>query len=401
MLTVAVLGLGPLGAGMAERLGESHQVRTWSRTPRPHTPGWRDSAAAAVAGADVVLVVVHDATACHSVLEAARPALGAGVTIVNASTVGPDEALELAELVEEAGATYLHAPVIGSSVVAGAGGLAVLAGGPVEAQVASVLDELGTTIHTGTIRASAALKLIANGVLADAMVILRRSLLRAEADQLPIELVLDVLAKTPIAGPTAAKRAYLLAPDADHDVTFAIDTLAKDLDLLASLTGSATDAALLMRTLTRAGDADGREDVAGIATRHQPSSYAAAHLDVSPEIVVDPEVMVALHAYAMGQATNDPLWLRRAFWPTAHADASTADQPTPGDLATYCEQFSGTPAPDEATRRRRVEQLLVVGDVATATMTLHHGPDTFTDMFVLRRERAGNWRIASQVRHRH
>ncbi len=401
MLTVAVLGLGPLGAAMAERLGESHQVRTWSRTPRPHAAGWCDSAAAAVTAADVVLIVVHDAAACRSVLEAARSALGAGITIVNASTVGPDEAQELAELVEETGATYLHAPVIGSSVVAGAGGLAVLAGGPVESQVVSVLEGLGTTIHADTIRASAALKLIANGVLADAMVILRRSLLRAEAAQLPIELVLDVLAKTPIAGPTAAKRAYLLAPNAAHDVAFAIDTLAKDLDLLAALTGSATDAALLMRTLTRAGDADGNEDVAGIATRHQPSSYAAAHLDVSPEIVVDPEVMVALHAYAMGHATNDPIWMQRAFWPTAHADGHAGDHPAPGDLATYCAQFSGTPATDEASRRRRVEQLVVVGDVATAVMTLHHGAETFTDMFVLRRERGGQWHIASQVRHRH
>ncbi len=401
MVTVAVLGLGPLGAGMAARLAESHQVRTWSRTPRPDSPGWCDSAAAALADAEVALVVVHDAAACRAVLEVAKPALRAGLTIVNASTVGPDEAQNLAAMVEETGASYLHAPVIGSSVVAGAGGLAVLAGGPVDAGVASVLDELGTTIQTHTIRASAALKLIANGVLADALVILRRSLLRAEADRLPIELVLEVLAKTPIAGPAAAKRAYLLAPGADHGVTFSIDTLAKDLELLADLTGSATEAALLMRTLTGAGDAVGTEDVAGIATRHQPTNYAAAQLDVSPEIVVDPEVMVSLHAYAMAHATGEARWVRRAFAPTAHADVQADGQSAPCDLDTYCQQFTGAPAPDESTRRRRVEQLIVVGNVATAVMTMHHGKDTFTDMLVLRRERAGQWRIASQVRHQH
>lgn len=40
------------------------------------------------------------------------------------------------------------------------------------------------------------------------------------------------------------------------------------------------------------------------------------------------------------------------------------------------------------------------GTVATARMTLRHGADTFTDVFLLVRA-DGGWRIADKVYHRH
>ena len=66
------------------------------------------------------------------------------------------------------------------------------------------------------------------------------------------------------------------------------------------------------------------------------------------------------------------------------------------DLPTYCGLFSGSPAEDEDRRRRRVEALHITETVATATMTLWHGPDTFTDAFVLLRV-DGRWWIANKV----
>ncbi|MEU8887905.1 nuclear transport factor 2 family protein [Streptomyces sp. NPDC048442] len=49
----------------------------------------------------------------------------------------------------------------------------------------------------------------------------------------------------------------------------------------------------------------------------------------------------------------------------------------------YCALFHGRPAPDEPTRSRRIDSVDVHGAVATATMTLSHGADTFTDIFLL------------------
>lgn len=42
----------------------------------------------------------------------------------------------------------------------------------------------------------------------------------------------------------------------------------------------------------------------------------------------------------------------------------------------------------------------VRGSVATAAMTLWHGADTFTDVFLLIRA-DGRWRIANKAYHRH
>ena len=69
------------------------------------------------------------------------------------------------------------------------------------------------------------------------------------------------------------------------------------------------------------------------------------------------------------------------------------------DLATYCGNFTGRPADDEPARVRTVTELRRAGTVAHATMVLRHGPDTFTDMFVLVAE-DGGWRIANKVYHR-
>ena len=106
MTSVAVLGLGRMGSAMAARLADLHDVRTWTRSGS-------GSPAASVRGADVVLLCLYDGPACRDVLAAVLPALSARATVVNTTTVGPDEAEALDALVATTGAAYLHAPVMG------------------------------------------------------------------------------------------------------------------------------------------------------------------------------------------------------------------------------------------------------------------------------------------------
>lgn len=112
------------------------------------------------------------------------------------------------------------------------------------------------------------------------------------------------------------------------------------------------------------------------------------------------QVLVPLHDYARGHATGDAAHLRRAFLPTAHVEGLRDGVFSSWAMDEYCALFTGTPATDEATRSRTVEQVHVRGSVATATMTLRHGETTFTDMFVLLRV-DGRWQIANKVYHRH
>lgn len=60
--------------------------------------------------------------------------------------------------------------------------------------------------------------------------------------------------------------------------------------------------------------------------------------------------------------------------------------------------FSGTPAPDEATRTRVVDIVDRSGTAAMAKATLKHGATAFTDYFVLLKS-DGKWRIANKVYH--
>jgi hypothetical protein len=108
------------------------------------------------------------------------------------------------------------------------------------------------------------------------------------------------------------------------------------------------------------------------------------------------DVLVPLRAYVAGHATGDPARFTEAFLPSAHIEGVRDGAFVSWDLETYRGLFSGHPADDEADRRRRLETFTATETVATATMTLWHGPDTFTDAFVLLQV-DGRWWIANKV----
>jgi putative lumazine-binding protein len=112
------------------------------------------------------------------------------------------------------------------------------------------------------------------------------------------------------------------------------------------------------------------------------------------------EVLAPLRAYIRGHATGDPAFFREAFLPTAHIEGMREGTFVSWRLDDYCALFHGQPAPDEPARSRRIDAVDVHGSVATASMTLEHGADTFTDVFLLVRV-GGHWRIANKAYHRH
>jgi hypothetical protein len=127
--------------------------------------------------------------------------------------------------------------------------------------------------------------------------------------------------------------------------------------------------------------------------------FPDARLTVGDGVEAPAEVLAPLHAYALGHATGSADHFLDAFRPTAHIEGLRDGRFQSWDLATYCGLFSG-PAADEERRRRSIDSLEVTGTVASARMTLHHGADLFTDVFLLVRE-AERWQIANKVYHRH
>jgi hypothetical protein len=107
-------------------------------------------------------------------------------------------------------------------------------------------------------------------------------------------------------------------------------------------------------------------------------------------------VRVPIEQYFMGHAKDDATYMRQAFLPTAHIESMREGVFTSWPREVYCERFKGTPAPDEATRRRTIDWIDVHGTAACARITLVHGATTFTDYFVLLKTAEG-WKIANKA----
>ena len=127
--TIALLGTGLLGSGIAERLhAVGHTVVAFNRTSTKALPLQTQGIAVvgaaelAVRQAGCALLLLTDAAAIRSMLF--TPACSAalkGKTIVQMGTIAPNESLEIQREVEQQGGAYCEAPVLGSLAEAKAG----------------------------------------------------------------------------------------------------------------------------------------------------------------------------------------------------------------------------------------------------------------------------------------
>ncbi|MFD8750359.1 NAD(P)-binding domain-containing protein [Kitasatospora sp. NPDC059577] len=154
---VAVLGLGPMGRALAGALlAAGHPTTVWNRSPGRDAEllalGARSaaSAAEAVADAPLVLLCVRDHAAARAVLDAAGAALR-GRTVVNATSIAPDEARADARYAEARGFRLLDAAVLTPTpTIGGPEGTVLLSGDPETFAVhEETLRALGTVRHVG------------------------------------------------------------------------------------------------------------------------------------------------------------------------------------------------------------------------------------------------------------
>ena len=169
--TVALLGTGTMGAGMARNIAAAGlQLRVWNRTaaraePLSDVADVAGSVAEAVQGADVVLTMLFDADSVADTMEEARGHLADDAVWLQQSTVGLAGTGRLAALADDLGVAFVDAPVLGTKKPAEDGALVVLASGPEAARdrVAPVLEAMGSrTLWVGEAGAGSRLKLAAN-----------------------------------------------------------------------------------------------------------------------------------------------------------------------------------------------------------------------------------------------
>jgi len=218
MAKIGFLGLGEMGTPMAGRLLQAgHDVVVWNRSADRTAVLAKEGAAAAAtpakaaAGRDFVITMLATPDALEQVLfgtDGLAPALSPGQVLIDMSTVGPDEVRSAAARLPK-GASLVDAPVRGSVPQATSGRLDIFVGATDRdyERVRPILEALGSLRHTGGPGSGAAMKLVANLALGAAMVTLGEALSLGESLELQRNILLDVLADSPIGPIVKAKRA--------------------------------------------------------------------------------------------------------------------------------------------------------------------------------------------------
>ena len=239
--SVAFLGLGIMGSGMAGRLlAHGFHVSVYNRDPQKAAP--LQSAGGTVAGspreatdgATVVVSMVADDAAARSVWLGENGALAGaapGAVLVESSTITVDWVKELAAAAAAKGCDLLDAPVTGSKAQAASGELNFLVGGSTSALETArpALTAMSRSIvHLGPSGSGALLKLINNflcGVqvasLAEGLAVIERSGLdRAKA----LEILTNGAPGSPLVKALSARMTTR-----DYQPNFLLRLMAKDL----------------------------------------------------------------------------------------------------------------------------------------------------------------------------
>ena len=241
MAKIGFLGLGEMGTPMAGRLLHAgHDVVVWNRSAERTAPLAKEGAAvapspaAAAAGADFIITMLATPEALEQVLfgsEGLAPALSPGQVLIDMSTVGPDEVRAAAARLPK-GASLVDAPVRGSVPQATSGRLDIFVGATDEnyERARPILETLGSVRHTGGPGSGAAMKLVANLALGAAIVTLGEALSLGDSLELRRDILLDVLADSPIGPIVKAKRANV--ESGQFAPSFKLRHAAKDLRLV-------------------------------------------------------------------------------------------------------------------------------------------------------------------------
>ena len=252
-LRVSVVGTGRMGAAMAARVAAAgHPLTVWNRTRATAEAVAAELGGATVAGtareaaaaADVVIVSLADDAAVRATYrgdDGLVAGLAPGTVVADTSTVAPETIRGLDDEVRATGAMLVDTPVSGSVSSVEGGTILVMAGGEADAveRARPALESFAQRIILlGPLGSGSIMKLAVNAMVFGLNQTLAEALVLAEKAGVERELAYEVIANSAVAAPFVGyKRAAYEHPES-APVAFALDLVAKDLDLAAALAGN-------------------------------------------------------------------------------------------------------------------------------------------------------------------
>jgi 3-hydroxyisobutyrate dehydrogenase len=239
--SVAILGLGTMGSGMAANLLKAGiPLAVYNRTPAKAqalvSTGARFAAtpAEAAKSASIIICMLADDTASRAVWTGKDGALSMvrpGTVLIESSTASPAWIAELAGLAAQHGAELLDAPVTGSRVQAASGQLTFLVGGSEAAlqAVTPVLKRMSKEIvHLGPTGSGAKMKLINNFLCGVQVASLAEGLAWIERSGLDPRQALSILSAGAPASPLLVAISERMM-NHNYAVNFLLKLMAKDM----------------------------------------------------------------------------------------------------------------------------------------------------------------------------
>jgi len=244
-MKIGFIGLGIMGSRMAANLlKRGYELIVHNRTQHHAEPllasgaTWGANPAAVGEQADVLITVLAHPEALAAMALGPAGFLGrlrAGAVWMDHSTVNPSFAREMAAAAGERGVRCLDAPIGGSKDAAANGELQFFVGGEPEdlAECRPLLDAMGSRVlHVGGHGMGAALKLVNNLIVAQAVAASAEALILGESLGLSREALFEILGGRGVLSPfLIAKRVKIETGDYEPD--FALRWMRKDLHLAA------------------------------------------------------------------------------------------------------------------------------------------------------------------------
>jgi 3-hydroxyisobutyrate dehydrogenase len=230
MVSVAFIGLGKMGVGMASRvLDAGHRVSVYNRTAAKAEAlvgrGARlaTSPKDACLNADAVICMVSDDAASREMWLGAdgvlASELASGALAIECSTLSHGWVMELAAQAARRGLRYIDSPVTGLPADAAAGSLTLLVGAQ-EEDLEGARGLLGAVsgriLHFGAVGTGTAYKLIINMIGAVQIASAAEGMALAQHAGLNLDVVADAIATGQAASPQVVRNVRRMV-DADHD----------------------------------------------------------------------------------------------------------------------------------------------------------------------------------------
>lgn len=241
MDTVALLGLGIMGGGIAQNLLRAgFPLRVYNRTAAKAQPLAAQGALVAASpreaaqGAQIIISMVGDDPASRAVWlgeEGALAGAAPDTLLVECSTLSLEWVRELAGLAAARGLALLDAPVTGSKDAAAAGELRLMVGGEPAAleRARPALESFSRRIDLfGPSGSGALVKLINNLVSAAQISVLAEGLALAERAGLDMEQVVTLLINGSPGSPVVKGKAARMVQRDYADTHFALKWMHKD-----------------------------------------------------------------------------------------------------------------------------------------------------------------------------